>query len=170
MELCAVPASLARTQVDNIIEGNIEVTIKDLSHQSYDLVLCLDVLEHLVDPWAVVQELYAILRPGGSIIISLPNVRNYCVVLPLLFNGTWRYQKDGIMDRTHLRFFSRESAENLLTKNGFIIKNSVDNGLQPMRKLEVWKAILSKTFLRDFLVFQFLLCAEKPLQYDSEFN
>jgi 2-polyprenyl-3-methyl-5-hydroxy-6-metoxy-1,4-benzoquinol methylase len=163
MELCEAPALLARTQVDLIIEGNIELTVNDLSHQSYDLVLCLDVLEHLVDPWTVVQKLYAVLRPGGSIIISLPNVRNHRVVFPLLFNGTWRYQKNGIMDRTHLRFFSREGAENMLTKNGFIIKSSLDSGLQPMRKLETWKAILAKTFLRDFIVFQFLLRAEKPL-------
>jgi 2-polyprenyl-3-methyl-5-hydroxy-6-metoxy-1,4-benzoquinol methylase len=163
MELCAMPASLARTQVDHVIEGNIELTIKDVLHESCDLVLCLDVLEHLVDPWTVVQELYAILRPGGSIIISLPNVRNYRVVLPLLFNGTWRYQKDGIMDHTHLRFFSREGAEKILTQNGFIIKDSADNGLQPRRKLETWKAVLARTPLRDFCVFQFLLRAEKPL-------
>jgi 2-polyprenyl-3-methyl-5-hydroxy-6-metoxy-1,4-benzoquinol methylase len=163
MELCEEPASLARKQVDHVIEGNIELTIKKLNHQSYDLVLCLDVLEHLVDPWTVVQELYMLLRPGGSIIISLPNVRNYTVLLPLLFNGTWRYQKDGIMDRTHLRFFSRNGAKKILTNNGFIIKDSADSGLQPRRKMEIWKAILAKTALRDFCVTQFLLRAEKPL-------
>jgi 2-polyprenyl-3-methyl-5-hydroxy-6-metoxy-1,4-benzoquinol methylase len=163
MELCLKPASLARMQVDHVIQGNIELTIKKLNHHSYDLVLCLDVLEHLVDPWAVVQEIYTLLRPGGSIIISLPNVRNYTVVLPLLFNGTWNYKKDGIMDQTHLRFFSREGAKNILTKNGFIIKNSVDTGLQPRRKMEIWKAVLARTILRDFCVTQFLLRAEKPL-------
>ncbi len=162
MELCQAPASLARTQVDHVIEGNIESTIKELNFDSYDLVLCLDVLEHLVDPWTVVQNIYMLLRPGGSIIISLPNVRNYTVVLPLLFNGTWCYQKDGIMDKTHLRFFSREGAKNILTQNGFIIKDSADSGLQPRRKLEAWKAVLKKTLLRDFFVFQFLLRAEKP--------
>ena len=163
MELCQAPASLARAQVDHVIEGNIELTIKNLDSESYDLVLCLDVLEHLVDPWTVVQELYMLLRPGGSIIISLPNVRNYRVVLPLLFNGTWRYQKYGIMDHTHLRFFAREGAQKILTENGFIIKDSADNGLQPRRKLELWKAVLAKTVLRDLIVFQFLLRAEKPL-------
>jgi 2-polyprenyl-3-methyl-5-hydroxy-6-metoxy-1,4-benzoquinol methylase len=163
MELCAVPASLARRQVDHVIEGNIELTIEDLKSESYDLILCLDVLEHLVDPWAVVQKLYIFLRPGGSIIISLPNVRNYTVVLPLLFNGIWRYQKDGIMDHTHLRFFSRDGAKKILIQNGFIIKDSLDSGLQPRRKIEVWKALLAMTPLRDFCVTQFLLRAEKPL-------
>jgi 2-polyprenyl-3-methyl-5-hydroxy-6-metoxy-1,4-benzoquinol methylase len=163
MELCLEPAALACMQVDHVIQGNIELTIKNLNHHSYDLVLCLDVLEHLIDPWAVVQEIYTLLRPGGSIIISLPNVRNYTVMLPLLFNGTWCYQKDGIMDHTHLRFFSRDSAKKILTQNGFIIKDSVDTGLQPRRKMEIWKSILARTILRDFCVTQFLLRAEKPL-------
>jgi SAM-dependent methyltransferase len=162
IELCAEPASVARSQVDQVIEGDLDCAMKQLNDGHYDLVLCLDVLEHLVDPWATVQRIYSLLRPGGSILISVPNVRHYSVLLPLLRDGSWRYQEAGILDRSHLRFFSRDGATELLTQNGFVIKASADNGLKPTRRREIWKTLLAKTSWRDFCVFQFLLVAEKP--------
>jgi 2-polyprenyl-3-methyl-5-hydroxy-6-metoxy-1,4-benzoquinol methylase len=163
MELCAEPAAQARKKIDRVIEGDLQSALPQLEKESFDMVLCLDVLEHLNDPWTTVKQLYSLLRPGGSIVISVPNIRHYSVLLPLLWHGTWRYQDAGIMDKSHLRFFSRESAQEMLTQNGFNITASIDNGLSVNRKKEFWKAIVAKTSWRDLCVFQFLIRAEKPL-------
>ena len=68
------------------------------------MILCLDVLEHTIDPWGLVANLYNLLKKDGAIIISLPNVRNRKVIFPLLFKGQWTYENSGLLDKTHLRF------------------------------------------------------------------
>ena len=97
----------------NAIEGDVVdfVSTSDLS--MYDTVLAHDVLEHLVDPWLVAGTLSARLKPGARIFASLPNVRFIKVVFDLACRGRFRYQPSGILDHTHLRFFTRESIEQL---------------------------------------------------------
>ncbi len=82
------------------------------------MILALDVLEHLVDPWTVVAKLDRLLRPGGVLVASIPNVRHHSVVVPLLFKGGWRYLPMGPLDRTHLRFFTRSTAIELVETSG----------------------------------------------------
>ncbi len=162
IELCAEPAAIARTQVDRVFEGDVDCVLANLADEKFNVILCLDVLEHLPNPWATVQALYSLLLPGGSIVISVPNIRHYSVVLPLLLRGTWQYQPAGIMDRTHLRFFTRRSAQDMLIQVGFAITQKHDNGVQATRLREIWKTIFAKTPLRDLFVFQFLIRAQKP--------
>lgn len=87
--------------------------------ETFDCVVFNDVLEHLVDPWSALRQTHAHLRPGGSIVISIPNVRHIWVLRPLLLEGKWEYQDWGILDRTHLRFFTRSSAIALVESSGF---------------------------------------------------
>jgi 2-polyprenyl-3-methyl-5-hydroxy-6-metoxy-1,4-benzoquinol methylase len=162
IELCAGPAAIARGRADEVIEGDVDAAMAKLPDERYDTVLCLDVLEHLVDPWSTARRIHRLLRPGGTIIISLPNVRHYSVVLPLLLRGAWQYEDAGIMDRTHLRFFSRHGAQELLAGSGFTVTEVVESGLKPVRLRETWKRLLAVTPWRDLGVFQFLLRAEKP--------
>jgi 2-polyprenyl-3-methyl-5-hydroxy-6-metoxy-1,4-benzoquinol methylase len=82
---------------------------------SLDLVLCLDVLEHMVDPWSMTRRLAALLRPGGRLIISVPNIRNWKFVWRLATRGDFIYREAGLLDRTHLRFFVRSTAIELAT-------------------------------------------------------
>jgi len=117
-----VPEAAAKAAeiADAVESGDIEA--KGLPFEgNFDLILCLDVLEHLRDPWAVVRQVRERLNPGGTLIISVPNVRHHSVTLPLLFGGQFRYKPAGILDRTHLRFFTRESACELLQQGGFKI-------------------------------------------------
>lgn len=88
----------------------------------FDTILCLDILEHLVDPWACVAQLDTMLAPGGTIVASIPNIRYYGVSLPLLLRGRWRYVDAGLLDRTHLRFFVRETAIELMTSSGLVLE------------------------------------------------
>jgi glycosyltransferase involved in cell wall biosynthesis len=84
----------------------------------FDSVLLLDVLEHVPDPQRVLAEVRRVLRPGGRLFVSLPNVANFTVRLSLLF-GRFEYGDRGIMDRTHLRFFTRQSALRMMRAAGF---------------------------------------------------
>lgn len=104
--------------IDEFFQSDAEEPLPALQHAQYDAILCLDVLEHLRDPWAVLTKLLARLAPGGQVIVSLPNIRNYKLVLNLLLKGQFKYQNDGILDRTHLRFFTRKSAEEMLQEAG----------------------------------------------------
>lgn len=96
---------------------NIEFE-KEIAPASLDVILCLDILEHLVDPWAVVKRLTPLLRQGGRLIISVPNVRNFKFLMGVLFSGDFRYKDAGILDKTHLRFFTFETAMELATCGG----------------------------------------------------
>jgi len=89
----------------------------------FDTILCLDVLEHLVDPWRVVAQMHRCLRPGGVLIVSVPNVRHYRVSGGLLFRGRWHLEDAGICDRTHLRFFVRDTAIALTTHSGLLLED-----------------------------------------------
>jgi 2-polyprenyl-3-methyl-5-hydroxy-6-metoxy-1,4-benzoquinol methylase len=123
LEMMESAAAIARTRVDQVIVGDANLLVDSaLDAQSFDVVLCLDVLEHLVDPWAFVAKLPRLLKPGGLVIASLPNVRHLRVVLPLLLAGRWRYESSGILDRTHLRFFTRETALELLSGGGLKVQ------------------------------------------------
>lgn len=89
-------------------------------YDTYDCVICADVLEHLRDPWRVLDMLLAHLEPGGHLVVSIPNVRNQRVIADLL-DGIWEYQPAGILDRTHLRFFTPQGFANLLGERGLTL-------------------------------------------------
>lgn len=115
VEIVADAASRAAQQADVVHCLDFERTPLPGPHTVFDTVLCLDVLEHMVDPWQVVHRLVTQhLAPGGTLVVTVPNIRHHTVVLPLLLKGRWQYEAAGILDRTHLRFFSRDSAVALL--------------------------------------------------------
>jgi glycosyltransferase involved in cell wall biosynthesis/ubiquinone/menaquinone biosynthesis C-methylase UbiE len=91
-----------------------------LGDQKFDRVLLLDVLEHLLAPETLLSQLRPLLRRDGQVIVSLPNVANLSVRLLLLF-GNFDYQERGILDRTHLHFYTRKTARALLEQQGFEI-------------------------------------------------
>ena len=86
----------------------------------FDVVLAGDVLEHLVAPEPVLRRAARLLRPGGRVVVSLPNVAHVDVRLSLL-QGRWNYRPWGLLDRTHLRFFTREGIEALVEQAGLVI-------------------------------------------------
>ncbi|GEJ57944.1 class I SAM-dependent methyltransferase [Anaeromyxobacter diazotrophicus] len=85
----------------------------------FDLMTFADVLEHLVNPAAVLRHLSRWLSRDGKLLLSLPNIRHESVVLPLLVEGQWEYADSGILDRTHLRFFTRKGMLRMLDEAGF---------------------------------------------------
>ena len=87
----------------------------------FDTVLCLDILEHLRDPWATVRLIDRAMAPGATMIVSVPNVGHHSVLRPLLLRGRFDYEDAGILDRTHLRWFTRPTAIALATCSGLTL-------------------------------------------------
>jgi 2-polyprenyl-3-methyl-5-hydroxy-6-metoxy-1,4-benzoquinol methylase len=98
-----------------------------------DLMLFLDVLEHVPDPVAVLTRLTAQLADGGHVIVSVPNVAHPSVSVPLMLLGEFKYRDAGILDRTHLRFFVRRSAVELMTSAGLAVDRGLFTGFDGVR-------------------------------------
>jgi 2-polyprenyl-3-methyl-5-hydroxy-6-metoxy-1,4-benzoquinol methylase len=108
-------AAKAAAVLRRVVVGDLAVL--DLEHelegQRYDRIVCGDVLEHLAEPAPVLRRLVGLLAPGGSVVISIPNVSHGSIRLALL-QGRWEYQDLGLLDRTHIRFFTRRTLLELL--------------------------------------------------------
>ncbi|SDR50182.1 Methyltransferase domain-containing protein [Rhizobiales bacterium GAS113] len=120
VELDPQSAQSAATICDRVWVGdaNSQPFDREIDPSSLDLVLCLDVLEHLVDPWAMIRRLSPLLAPGGRLILSVPNIRNWKFLWRLTTSGDFHYRDAGLLDRTHLRFFVRSTAIELATAAG----------------------------------------------------
>lgn len=113
-------AKIARSRLDKVVCGDIETTDIDFKSQSFDAVVCADILEHLRDPAGLLRRIREWLSPDGVLVTSLPNVRHHSVVRSLL-EGNFTYESAGLLDKTHLRFFTRREMEKLLFRAGFEI-------------------------------------------------
>ena len=125
--------------------------------RSFDCVIYGDVLEHLVDPWAVLRAHRRLVGEGGTILVSTPNVAYWRVVADLL-RGRWEYRDYGTMDATHLRFFTRPTLVRLCEQAGFRVaavhtpiprasKSNLVNRLTGGRleHLLVWRYVIEAT-------------------------
>ncbi len=110
-------ATQAATRLDVVHHGDLDSFDMSILGEGYDCLIAADVLEHLKDPWSVLQAASQRVRPGGAVYVSVPNVQHFRVSFGLL-RGRWRYEDFGIMDRTHLRFFTRETACELFALAG----------------------------------------------------
>lgn len=157
VELFHEAAAAAKAKdIDLIVEGNIGELELPLEFNSLDVILCLDVLEHLIDPRAVLQNLYKYLKPQGFLICSIPNVRNFRVVLPLVLKGEWSYSKDGILDQTHLRFFTKKSAISLVASSGLRVDMVRSTGVEKWNKVALAN-LLTLNLFKSFFEFQYLI-------------
>lgn len=111
-------AEIARSKLDHVLVGCVEEHLPQLPRHYFDCIVMADVLEHMVDPYRVLQDLKGVLKPSGQVIVSLPNIRHWSTV-KMLLEGRWDYEDAGIMDRTHLRFFTRSSALQMFRNNGY---------------------------------------------------
>lgn len=106
-------------------ERTVQANLEDpqwaapLAGESFDAIICADVLEHLRDPRPLLNQLHGFLKPGGSVLMSLPNASHLTVVASLL-GGRFPYQKNGLLDHTHLKFYGREDLDALLRECGLL--------------------------------------------------
>jgi SAM-dependent methyltransferase len=127
-------AARSRLGVDVVLTGSVESIEFPFPQQSFDLIVAGHVLEHVTDPWQVLTRLVQLLKPGGQFIGSLPNVRCIKVSLPLLFRGKWEYAAEGILDRTHFRFFTKRTIVELIESSGLAL-DEIHGQTSPTGKL-----------------------------------
>jgi len=125
IEIVPEQAEAARRVLDDAHAGRAEEP-RPAHWPKPDCVVFADVLEHLADPWKTLRYWAAELETGGSVVVSVPNVAHSSVLLALS-SGRWDYTDVGIMDRTHLRFFTRDSLTRMLT----------DAGLRPVSRRRI---------------------------------
>jgi SAM-dependent methyltransferase len=130
------------------------------SFRQADLMLFLDVLEHVPDPLSVLMRLTSRLSPRGTIIVSVPNVAHLSVAIPLLLRGAFEYRDAGILDRTHLRFFVQRSAVALLRDAGFAVDRGLMSGFQGPRTRLLDRITFGR--LRRRLAKQYILRGSRP--------
>ena len=145
-----------------------------LSPGRFDVLLALDVLEHLYDPWEVLCRHVELVRPGGHVVISLPNIQNITTLLGLS-EGQWSYQAEGILDATHLRFFTLPTAELLVSGAGLKMVHLASVFNPPLdqsrlkdqdNQISHGRLTLSKLAREEvftFFAYQYLLVAQRPL-------
>lgn len=144
--------------------AGLDIIVADIENEGipfkdqYDLVLCLDVLEHLHDPWSTIKVITNSIKPGGYFIASIPNISHISILSDLIFRDQWAYSEAGILDKTHLRFFTRSTAQQLLSSAGLkIIRHQHRFARKTHRNIN----FLTIGLFRRFLTFQNLYLARK---------
>jgi 2-polyprenyl-3-methyl-5-hydroxy-6-metoxy-1,4-benzoquinol methylase len=127
IEFDPVAAQEARAHCREVTVGNLEAPATQAEVQRMlagahpDAIICADVLEHLRDPWTVLAWLRTLLAPDGRAVVSVPNIAHWTARRALL-RGRFDYTNYGLLDRTHLRFFTRASAAELARRAGFAVR------------------------------------------------
>lgn len=163
VELFDIPNSNQRhPHIDRFIIGNLEHDPLHLSENYFDAIICGDVLEHLVDPWTVVKNMAALLKKGGLLITSTPNFREFKTLYKVVVKGDFGYEQEGILDKTHLRFFCKKNLYGLFNQEGLQI-TAIHSGFQvtETKNKRKWLNVLTLGLLKDFLTSQYLVVAQK---------
>ena len=147
-------ADRARASGIIVYEGVYQDVAGQIPDAKFDLVVCNDVIEHMVDPWAFLENIKRKLAPGGRIVGSLPNVRYITNLLGLVFGKEWRYANAGVLDRTHLRFFTLKSARRLFEECGYEVEVLRPSGPDRYRNIKRLLAPFFLPFGTDMLYMQ----------------
>lgn len=153
-------AAEAAGRYDHVVTGAVEAALADLAGP-FDTVMCLDVLEHLVDPWSVLRSLAQITSPTGSLLVSVPNARHWGLLRDLAVRGTFAYREWGHRDITHLRWFTRFDLEGALTGSGWVVED-VWHG--PLRRASEVLERITRGLSAELLVHQWYAVARRSSQ------
>ncbi|RZI81227.1 MAG: class I SAM-dependent methyltransferase [Rubrivivax sp.] len=148
----AAQAARAAGRVDEVLELDVLDEACRFEPESFDVVILSHVLEHFARPDQVLAKVCTWLRRGGRVLVALPNVRHISVLVPLLLRGDFSYADSGILDRTHLRFYTRSSALRLLEEEGLqLLKIAPEFGGNKSR----WLNRLSLGMASDFAAYAY---------------
>jgi len=166
VELMKIPGSNQdNALIDKFQIANIENEDILADEEYFDVILCADVLEHLIDPWSAVDRISRYLKKGGLMVISIPNLREWKTLFKVVFKGEFNYQTGGgIMDQTHLRFFCKKNIASMLTTDHLEPLYSKPNFMLRVvpegRKRRIIN-LLSFRLFENFLTVQYLFVAKK---------
>jgi len=129
VEIDSPSAAIAGTRLDMALCGSIEQIDLSFLNGKADCIVYGDVLEHLIDPWAVLRAHRRLLKPGGKMVACIPNSQHWSMLMSLL-GGNWTYQENGLLDRTHLRFFTLRTISDLFAQAGMSLDSVVGRNIE----------------------------------------
>jgi 2-polyprenyl-3-methyl-5-hydroxy-6-metoxy-1,4-benzoquinol methylase len=148
-----------RSGYRHVQDGIFEDAAGELPSEHFDVVLFFDVLEHTKAPDVALHAAHRLLAPQGRLVASIPNVRHFSVWWPLVMRGRWDYAEYGILDRTHLRFFTRNTMGELFRSTGWKVISTT--GINRTTTVKTKTAhLLSRGRVDDFLFMQYVLVAQ----------
>ncbi|NDK56317.1 class I SAM-dependent methyltransferase [Pontibacter fetidus] len=122
-------ANEAKSKLFKVINSGIEEAINELPKCYFDCVFFNDVLEHLIDPECILKKIKENITKDGFIFCSIPNILHFTTLYSVVINKDWKYENEGILDKTHLRFFTKKSIIRMFEECGY--KVITINGINP---------------------------------------
>ena len=160
IEMVIEIAEKAKNEVDNILIGKVEDAVNLLPNNYFDCITFNDVLEHLSEPTEVLKMIRPKLTKNGIIIASIPNVRYIYNLYDLIIKKDWEYKDAGILDSTHIRFFTKISMKRMFEKAGYKLIKQVG-----INKITSWKFrffnLTTFRFFSDTKYLQYVSIASK---------
>ncbi|MCF8720702.1 glycosyltransferase family protein [Nitrospina gracilis] len=180
IEVNSRAAAEARRHLDIVLEGSVENMDLPFAEKEFDCILFADVLEHLVDPALVLRKTLPYLSERGVVVASIPNIQ-YHGILNQLGEGNWTYEDEGILDRTHLRFFTLKEIQKLFAETGYEVRVVEENldpqyekfvspGQTSIRTGRVTISDLTPEELKRFFVIQYKLVAQPAIHAEGSFR
>ncbi|MCL4423914.1 MAG: glycosyltransferase [Firmicutes bacterium] len=166
IEINPEAANRAKVHLDRVLVGDVEKLEVDFSEGEFDWIIFGDVLEHLRDPWQLLNRYRRYLSPAGQVVASIPNVAYFEVIKGLL-GGQWNYTQAGVLDATHLRFFTLLEIKKLFSwtgykivsahgiQSGIVSSEEVDSFVRALRSL----GLLNAGFAEETFIIQYLVVA-----------
>jgi 2-polyprenyl-3-methyl-5-hydroxy-6-metoxy-1,4-benzoquinol methylase len=136
IEVVEAQADRARAVLDRVVAAPVETGLDELHDERFDTILCLDVLEHLVDPAAVLRRLRDVAAPDARLQVSVPNARHLSLVWDLVVRGSFNYAEHGHRDSTHLRWFTRRDIVVAIEAAGWRVERVTHPALGRTRLLD----------------------------------
>jgi len=135
VELSQEAAKKAEQVIDKVICADFTTVINSLPAHNFDCIVFNDVLEHIPDPFTLLEKIKVLLKENGCIVSSIPNVRYIGNLVELLWKKDWQYKDGGILDITHFRFFTKRSIERMFVNAGYEIVKI--EGINPTKSFKV---------------------------------
>jgi 2-polyprenyl-3-methyl-5-hydroxy-6-metoxy-1,4-benzoquinol methylase len=167
MDSEAVKKSTSR--VDHLIFGDVNRVVEELPDNYFECIIFNDVLEHMADPYCLLEKIKSKLSSDGTIVCSIPNVRHIRVLRDLLIKKNWRYSDAGVLDRTHLRFFTKKSIIEMFDNLNYnIVKMEGIHATSPF--IFIPFNIINLGFFSDSRFIQFACVVKPKKNYNNEKN
>ncbi|MBN2052436.1 class I SAM-dependent methyltransferase [Candidatus Woesearchaeota archaeon] len=157
---------LSKKKLDKVLFGDISSLQLPKDWKEFDYVIFADVIEHLYDPASVLKKIKPLLKKGGFVLISTPNIANWLIRTRLLF-GRFDYKESGVMDKTHIRWFTLRSLKKLVKETGYkvekidFIPNIVLSIISIFSKNKAGESIVSKESGAKSFYFKIIYPVEK---------
>lgn len=158
-------AQYAERFLDRVLVGLYPDGV-ELPQGYFDCVVFNDVLEHMIDPWTALKQTHDLLTAQGCVVASVPNIRYLTFLYKLVVRGEWEYIANGLLDKTHLRFFTKKSMIKMFNDTGYEVLHINGIYANPRWQVKALQLILPR-FVNETKYIDYAILA-KPKGQESD--